>query len=99
MEKFVVGANLDFWARCSMQHEYQLSRVKIIRNDTKHTFYLLFAYHVGISMNGCSPTINHPKKNTTMVEPFARPSGMAMVLLAAPPWQPLHNELVKLAYK
>jgi hypothetical protein len=35
------------------------------------------------------------KKNITMVEPFAWSSGMAMVLIANPSWQPLRNGLVE----
>jgi hypothetical protein len=35
------------------------------------------------------------KKNITMVELFAWSSGMAIVLIANPLWQPLHNRLVE----
>jgi hypothetical protein len=35
------------------------------------------------------------KKNMTVVELFAWSSGMAMVLIANPSWQPLFNGLVK----
>jgi hypothetical protein len=35
------------------------------------------------------------KKNITMVELFAWSSGMAIVLIANPLWQPLCNRLVK----
>jgi hypothetical protein len=40
-----------------------------------------------------------PKKNITMVEPFALFSGMAMVLIANPLRQPLCNGLVEGADK
>jgi hypothetical protein len=49
--KNCVGTYLDFLVISSMQHEYQLSRVKIILDGTQHTFNLLFVFHVGISMN------------------------------------------------
>ncbi len=39
------------------------------------------------------------KKNITMVEPFVWSSGMAMVLIANPSWQPLCNGFVKGANK
>jgi hypothetical protein len=39
------------------------------------------------------------KKNITMVEQFAWSSGMAMVLIANPSWQPLCNGLVQGADK
>ncbi len=63
--------------------------------------YLSFVCNVGIVTYGWSPTFNHQKKTTTMAEPFAGPGGMAigMVLLAAPPRQPLRDGLVEGAYE
>jgi hypothetical protein len=59
-----------------------------------------FAHTVGAKIKqgrlqkGSASTAN-PKKNITMVEPFTWSSSMAIVFIANPSRQPLHNGLVK----
>jgi hypothetical protein len=66
----------------------------------KHSFAHTFCAKIkqGRLQKGGASTAN-PKKNITMVEPFAWSSGMAMVLIANPSWQPLCNGLVEGADK
>jgi hypothetical protein len=62
----------------------------------KHSFAHTFCAKIkqGRQQKGGASTAN-PKKNITMVEPFAWSSGMAMVLIANPSRQPLCNGLVE----
>jgi hypothetical protein len=62
----------------------------------KHSFALTFCAKVkqGQLQRGGASTAN-PKKNITMVEPFAWFSGMGMVLIGNHSQQPLCNGLVK----
>ena len=39
------------------------------------------------------------KKKITMVKPFAGPSGMDILYIAAPPWQPLRDGLAEDSYE
>jgi hypothetical protein len=65
----------------------------------KHSFAHTFRVKIkqGQLQKGGASTAN-PKKehyHGTMVEPFAWSSGMAMVLIANPLWQPICNRLVE----
>jgi hypothetical protein len=65
----------------------------------KHSFAHTFCAKIkqGLQKGGHQPLTL--KKNITMVEPFAWSSSMAMVLIANPSRQPLHNGLVEGADK
>jgi hypothetical protein len=64
--------------------------------NEKHSFAHTFCTKIkeGRLKKGGASTAN-PKKNITMVEPFAWSSGMAMVPIANRSWQPLYNGLVE----
>jgi hypothetical protein len=66
----------------------------------KHSFAHTFHAKIkqGQLQKGSASTAN-PKKNITMVEPFAWSSSMAMVLIANPSWLYLGNGLVEGADK
>jgi hypothetical protein len=65
----------------------------------KHSFAHTFLANIiqGLQKGGHQPPTL--KKNITMVDLFAWSSGMAMILIASPLWQPLHNGLVEGADK
>ncbi len=74
-----------FWMRCSMQHEYQLSRVRIIYDDSKHTVLSHVSFVTQELLPLDDPQLSIIEKNTTMAEPFAGPRGMAMGINSRPP--------------
>jgi hypothetical protein len=61
----------------------------------KHSFAHTFCAKIKQGLQKGGASIADPKKNITMVEPFAWSSGMAMVLIANPSRQPLCNGLVE----
>jgi hypothetical protein len=86
MEKLPLAQILIFGPDSSLQHEYELSRVIIIYNNTKHKYLTLICLLHRIKYTWMIPGINQPKKNTTMAEPFAGSSNMAIAnQLTTPP--------------